>query len=230
MALESSGPDAARAYVDRARPTHPSLIDEAHLVDERFGIINIPNSVWIDETGVIVRPVEAAWPPADQERTTPPRPSPPAGAIGARMGAMMSEAGKILSDREAYVAALRDWVAHGEASAFALSRDEVVRRSGRRGVAEAVAAAEFELAQYFFRRDDLDTARPHFRRAHELQPDNWTYKRQAWSIEPSAIDGPLRRFWQGPMPGQESDWPYAGDWVQDAQAIGGANYYPRFQP
>ena len=230
MALESSGPDAARPYVDRAQPAHPSLIDEAHLVDELFGIVNVPNSVWIDETGTIVRPVEAAWPPADEDKPPTPRPAPPAGAVGARMGEMMTEAGKIVSDREAYVDALRDWVARGEASEFALSPEEVVRRSGLRGVEEATAAAEFELAQYLFRQDDLDSARPHFRRAHELQPGNWTYKRQAWSIEPSALDGPRARFWQGPMPGQESDWPYAGDWVRDAKAIGGASYYPRFQP
>ena len=230
MALESSGLDAARPYVDRAQPTHPSLIDEAHVVGELFGIVNIPNSVWIDETGTIVRAVEAAWPPADEDNAAPPRPEPLAGAIGDRIREMMTEAGKIVSDRKAYVAALRDWVARGGASEFALSRDEVVRRSGRRGVEEATAAAEFELAQHLFRQGDLEAARPHFRRAHELHPDNWTYKRQAWSIEPSALDGPLTRFWQGPIPGQESDWPYAGDWVRDAKAFGAESYYPRFQP
>ena len=229
MALEVSGPDAARPYVDRAQPTHPSLIDEAHLVDELFGVVNIPNSVWIDESGTIVRPVEAAWPPA-QEDGEQINPEPPEGAAGARIVEMMTEAGKIVSDRDEYVAALRDWVANGDASEFALSPDQVVERSGRRGVEEATAAAEFELAQHLFRQGDLASARPHFRRAHELQPDNWTYKRQAWSIEPSALDGPLTRFWQGPVPGKESDWPYAGDWVRDAQSIGGANYYPRFQP
>ena len=58
------GPDAARPYVDLAQPEHPSLIDIAHLVDERFGVVNIPNSVWIDEEGIIVRPAEPAWPSA----------------------------------------------------------------------------------------------------------------------------------------------------------------------
>ena len=230
MALEASGPNAARPYVTRAQPTHPSLIDEGHLVDERFGIVNIPSSVWIDERGTIVRPGEAAWPPADDDHAAPPRPDPPAGEIGDRIGAMMTEASKIVSDRDAYVAALRDWVANGAASEFALDADEVIRRSGRRGGAEATAAAEFELAQHFFRQGALGAARPHFRRAHDLQPDNWTYKRQAWSVEPSALDGPRSRFWQGPLPGHESAWPYAGDWVRDAQAIGGENYYPRFQP
>ena len=107
MALESSGPDAARPYVDRAQPTHPSLIDEAHLVDELFGVVNIPNSVWIDESGTIVRPVEAAWPPAEEDGEQI-RPDPPQGAAGERIVEMMTEAGKIVSDRDEYVAALRD--------------------------------------------------------------------------------------------------------------------------
>ena len=101
---------------------------------------------------------------------------------------------------------------------------------GSRVSSEATAAAEFELAQQLYRGGDLDAARAHFRNAHRLQPENWTYKRQAWSVEPSALEGPLARFWQGPLPGHEEDWAYDGDWVADANASGPANYYPRFRP
>lgn len=228
MCLDALGAEAARAYVERAKPEHPTLIDAAHLVDERFGVVNIPNGVWIDEAGTIVRPAEPAWPDA---------PEPP--AIGGeppqlppgRMGEMMAAAGQIVADRAPYVAALRDWVEKGAQSEFALSPDEVVARSGRRGVDEATAAARFELAQHLFRSGDLEAARPHFREAHRLQPDNWTYKRQAWSLEPSALEGPLARFWQGPLPGSEDDWAYDGDWVSDATSGGGpGQYYPRFKP
>lgn len=229
VALEASGPEAARPFVERAQPAHPSLIDESHTVDALFGVVNIPNSVWIDEAGMIVRPVEAAWPPPAADREAPPTAELPEGPVGHRMGELITEAGKIISDRDDYVTALRDWVAQGSESEFALSPDEVIERSGPRGTEEATAAAEFELASHLLQRGDLDAARPHFRTAHELQPDNWTYKRQAWSIEPSALRGPRSRFWQGPMPGEEEAWPYPGDWVRDAQAIGGENYYPRFQ-
>ncbi len=228
MCLDSMGAEAARPYVERANPEHPSLLDVAHIVDERFGVVNIPNSVWIDESGTIVRPVEGAWPDAP-EVPEPVEGAPPATAPG-RMGEMMAAAGKIVTDRAEYVAALHDWAEKGAESRFALSPEEVVARSGRRGVEEATAAAEFELAQHLFRADDLPAARPHFREAHRLQPDNWTYKRQAWSIEPSALEGPLARFWQGPLPGKEADWAYAGDWVVDATAGDPANYYPRFKP
>jgi hypothetical protein len=46
-------------------PNHPSLIDSAHVVDEMLGVINVPNSVWIDENGMIVRSAEPAWPDRD---------------------------------------------------------------------------------------------------------------------------------------------------------------------
>jgi hypothetical protein len=231
ICLDSIGVEAARPYVERAQPEHPSLIDVAHVVDERFGVVNIPNSVWIDEAGMIVRPAEPAWPGApdaanaDEGSAPPTPPEDPSG----RLAEMMEAASEIVHDGPTYVAALRDWAERGAASEFALSPDEVIGRSGRRGMEEATAAAEFELAQHLFRAGDLDSARAHFREAHGLQPDNWTYKRQAWSIEPSAFEGPLERFWQGPLPGKEADWAYDGDWVRDAKAAGPANYYPRFR-
>jgi hypothetical protein len=226
------GAEAARPYVERAQPEHPSLMDVAHRVDELFGVVNIPNSVWIDEAGTIVRPAEPAWPDAPEVAEAADDASPPPKAPElppGRLGEMMAAAGQIVTDRSAYLAALRDWVARGAESEFALSPEDVVARSGRRGVEEATAAAEFELAQHLYRSGDLESARSHFRSAHRLQPDNWTYKRQAWSLEPSAFDGPLARFWQGPVPGHEADWAYDGDWVSDAKAAGPANYYPRFR-
>ena len=51
-----------------------------------------------------------------------------------------------------------------------------------RGVAEATAAAHCELGQYRYREGRTQDAVRHVREAHRLQPDNWTYKRQAWSL------------------------------------------------
>jgi hypothetical protein len=227
------GPDAARPYIELAKPEHPCLIDVGHLVDERFGVVNIPNSVWIDEDGIIVRPAEPAWPDSPDVSDTPEVPADAGSAAelpAGRMGEMMAAAGQIVADRAPYVAALRDWVAKGPDSKFALASSEVIARSGVRGVDEATAAARFELGQHWARLGDLESARPHFREAHRLAPDNWTYKRQAWSMEPSALEGPMARFWQGPLPGTETDWAYESDWVRDATAGGAANYYPRFKP
>ena len=41
----------------------------------------------------------------------------------------------------------------------------------------------------------------HFREAHRLQPDNWTYKRQAWSLTAAGMhEGPRARLQQAQVP------------------------------
>ena len=158
-------------------PSTPPLIDRAHLVDELFGIVNVPSSVWIDETGMIVRPPETAYPrrPYFLDRVIPPDATP-------RQAARMAETKKMRVDAEAYMAALRDWVDRGAESRFALPPDEVLRRSRPRPIEEAIAAAHFELGQHLYLTGRTDDAIRHFREAHRLQPDNWTYKRQAWTL------------------------------------------------
>jgi hypothetical protein len=227
VCMDVEGADAARPWVEAARPTHPSLLDVTHALGEQLGVVNIPNGTWIDEEGVIVRPAEAAWPGA--------RPAPPDDAAAPpvempeRIATIMGHAARIVADREAYADALRDWVAHGADSRFALSPEAVIARSQPRDRARAEAAAHFELAQWLHRSGRHDAAVAHFRAAHERQPENWTYKRQAWELE-SRVGGAFDRFWQGPVPGREADWPYPGDWLRDVEAIGAEQYYPRFEP
>jgi hypothetical protein len=202
-------PEAARPWIERARPEHPSLVDSGHVVDELLGVVNVPNGVWIDEEGMIVRPAEPAFP----ERPAPPpwqdRPLPE--GISAHMRDVLLEARKIRIEPRKYTAALRDWVARGKDSAYALSPDEVVERSGQRGIAEATAAAHFELGQHLWRTGRADLAVPHWRAAHRLQPDNWTYKRQAWRLAD---------------PEQGRTDIYDSDWLSDVRKIGAENYYP----
>lgn len=198
--------EAARRHIERARPEHPSLIDQAHVVDELFGITNVPMAVWIDEEGTMVRPAEPAFP----ARPNYIGGAPPAG-LPPRLAEMLAEAGKIRIEPERYTAALRDWVAKGRGSAFALPPGEVIRRSRPRPPEEAQAAAHFELGQHFYRIHRTDAAVLHFRQAHRLQPDNWTYKRQAWSLA-DPLQGPTEL--------------YDGDWLTDVRKIGAENYYP----
>ncbi len=202
-------PEAPRQWIERAHPEHPSLLDSAHLVDELFGMVNVPNAVWIDEEGIIVRPAEPAAPsrPADEPRRS--RELPP--DTPEYLREVMAEARKIRLDSGAYTAALRDWVDNGAESRFALSPDEVIRRSGVRGSAEATAAAEFELGHYLWQHGRQELAPPHWREAHRLQPQNWTYKRQAW-----VLANPL----QGPTDLYDSDW------LTDTRKVGAENYYP----
>jgi tetratricopeptide (TPR) repeat protein len=206
VALDTGGAEAARSWIEAAKPEHPSLIDQAHLLDELFGIVNVPSGVWIDEAGMIIRPPEPAFArPSGAGRSTPPADVPP------RVAAMLEAASRIRRDPETYVAALRDWVANGAESRFALSPWEVIEHSRPRPLEEATAAAHFELGQHLHRTGRTEEAVPHFREAHRLQPENWTYKRQAWTFVDPA---------QGPTD------VYEGDWLADVLEIGPENYYP----
>ena len=201
--------DAARPYIDAAAPTHPSLIDRAHVVDELFGMVNVPNGVWINEEGMIVRAAEPALPGRNAEtesfRTLDVSKLPPATA------AVLLEARKIRTEPERYVAMLRDWVRRGSDSPYAHSAERVVARADDRSDAEARAAAHFELGQHLESAGDHAAAVGHWREAHRLAPANWTYKRNAWTLED---------------PHQGRTEAYDGSWFDDVQAIGAENYYP----
>ncbi|NKB42470.1 MAG: TlpA family protein disulfide reductase, partial [Ilumatobacter sp.] len=55
MSLELSGPGASRALIEAALPEHPALLDPTHQMSALFGVVNIPNVIWVDEAGMIVR-------------------------------------------------------------------------------------------------------------------------------------------------------------------------------
>lgn len=205
VALDSAGPDAARPWVEAARPEHPALIDEHHRLDELFGIVNVPSGVWIDESGVVVRPPEPAFAArpdwaegvgddaSDHQRRT------------------LALEQQLLVEAEKYVAAVRDWAEHGAASRFVLSADEVLARSEPRSRAESGAAAHFELGTHLQRLGHEADAVTHFKEAHRLHPENWTYKCQAWSF----VD---------PHLGPSAE--YDTDWASEVERQGVDRYYP----
>ena len=111
VALDMGGEQAAGPWIDLAKPEHPALIDEGHLLDELLGVVNVPTGVWIDEQGTIVRPPEPAFPGKAVIAELPiPKEAPP------RINEMMQEAAKMRIDPQRYVAALRDWADNGASS------------------------------------------------------------------------------------------------------------------
>jgi len=210
VALDARGAEAAGPWIDAAKPEHPSLIDAAHSLDALLGITNVPMGVWIDENGTLVRPPEPAFAPraVSFRDMKLPDDAPP------RLKEMLAEAAKIRVEPDKYIAALRDWVAHGPESRYALSPDEVVHRSLPRPFEVSLAAANFELGQHLHRSGEVDAARPFFREAHRLQPDNWTYKREAWSLV-DPLQGPTEH--------------YDGDWLSEIRKVGPENYYPKVE-
>src|SRR5262245_16678797 len=103
--------EAARSWIEQLKPNHPALIDSAHRVDELFGVVNVPNGVWIDENGTIVRPVE----PASPERVGPPEWQKMADHpdVPEQLRETLKLATRIKIQGSEYVGALRDWVKKG---------------------------------------------------------------------------------------------------------------------
>ena len=208
VALDVDGLKSAGRWIKRAKPEHPSLIDQSHKMDELFGIVNVPSGIWIDEDGMIVRPPETAYPGKVTQLEVIAKM--PAKDPDPYLIAQAEETMKMRVRPKKYYYALLDWVDKGAGSQYALSPDEVVERSRPAGREASEAAAHFELGQHLHRLGHEEGSIHHFREAHRLQPENWTYKRQAWSmVDPN----------QGP-----SDV-YEGDWVTDVRRLGPENYY-----
>jgi hypothetical protein len=231
--MELSGPEASRELIAAAAPEHPSLLDPTHQMATLFGVVNIPNVVWIDEAGMIVRPPEPGWPEA--RMALPPAMFDAIPELGRAPSAPTAPEGgpgqwDVLGsgqDRGAYGDAIRDWVHNGAASEYALAPDDVVERSQPRSADMSRGAAHFELANQLWREGDRAAAIEHFNECHRLQPDNWTYKRQAWSLlGRERIGGPYGQFVQAPVAGEEADWPFASDFTSDVLNTELGGYYP----
>lgn len=205
VALDTAGAVAARPWIEAARPQHPALIDEHHRLDELFGIVNVPSGVWIDEQGTIVRPPEpafSAYPDWEEDG---------AGEGPRYKQRIVALEKQLRVEHEKYVAAVRDWAEKGADSRYVLPPEEVVARSRPRGGGEALAAAHFQLGCHLQRQGHQNEAVRYFKEAHRLQPDNWTYRCQAWSFVAPDL-GPSAE--------------YDTDWASEVEKAGVDAYYP----
>jgi hypothetical protein len=115
-------------YARAAAPTYPNLIDEQHIVAELYNMNNVPMSVWIDERGQIVRPVEPAG-ATDGFRTMD--------RATFKMEKSVADQGRIA--RKRYVNALREWVATRDKREFTRLTD--AHRAGRYSLSSAMSAS-----------------------------------------------------------------------------------------
>ena len=172
VALDTRGPEAARPWIEAAKPTYPSLIDRHHVVAELYDMINVPNAVWINEDGRIVRPRETAgsadaFRKMDRTNFTIPK----------------EASDELRATRAGYLDALRDWARNGEKSPYALSEDEVLRRMAGANPDHALAATHFRMGEQLHEAGFAEDAQHHFAEAKRLRPESWSYKRQAWNLE-----------------------------------------------
>ena len=161
VAQDTGGEAAAGKWYDAAKATFTQLIDAQHYVSTAFQFINVPTGVWIDERGRVVRPGEPAW---NTDQT-------------------MKFGGKSLeTEGTAYLNGIRDWVRNGDKSSWVLSDAEFAKRVQPPSASAAEADATFKLAVWFHDRQQNELALKHWKRAQELNPDDWNYHRQEWSF------------------------------------------------
>jgi hypothetical protein len=195
VALDSR-PDAARPWIEAASPTYPCLIDRDHRVADLYQLVNVPQAVWIDEAGRIVRPPEPAGAYEGfraMDRAT--RRIPP--------DAME----KTAAAKRTYVASVRDWVRNGARSAFAF--DAAAARARLPVTSEAIVRAHtaFRLGQHLIRNGREAEGERLLAEASRLHPDSWAIWRQ------------------GAAP-NEQGLAAGADFWQRVDALGERRYYP----
>lgn len=163
-------------WARQAPPEYPCLIDAGHVVAELYGMYNVPQAVWIDEQGRIVRPVETAG-STDvtkiMDRTTFELPQ--------------EVKTKSVATRDAYVEALRDWAKNGANSRYVLTPGEVRKRMRGPSEADVEAANHVRLGRYLFGQGEIEAAKFHFREAVRLRPEAWNYRRQSMMLDADRI-------------------------------------------
>lgn len=160
--------EAARPHIEAAAPAHPSLIDGDHCVAGLFNMVNVPQCVWIDEDGRVVRPVETAG-VGENFRD----------GLDRETGAMAPEAAaRNAAIRVVYLDALRDWVANGPASRHVLDPKTARERVALPDDRVEEAHVQFRLAQGLLRRGRDAEAEAPIAKARELHPASWTIWRQ----------------------------------------------------
>src|SRR5689334_9897444 len=182
VAMDSGGGDDVRQWIEAAKPTHPSLIDVRHHVAELYDWVNVPSNAWIDEDGRIVRPNDPGFAGEYFRGMMEP---------GFDFKAMLAEYGRM---RDRYLDAVRDWVANGPSSRWALPAEEVRARLAPPNPDHARATALFRLGTLLHDQGRREDAQRAFAESKRLRPESWSVKRQAWHLEePGKSCGP--EFW-----------------------------------
>ncbi len=181
VAQESRGAEHARPWIEQAGSAYWQLIDVEHRLSDLYNLVNVPQAIWIDELGRIVRPPETAGSTDHFRRMN----------LETRTMAPEDQAARQAA-RQAYLDAVRAWVLTGE---HALPAREVRNRLPR--VTEEIAEAHtrFRLGVWLHAHGRAAEGRRHMDIASTLHPDSWSLWRQAADLdEVGKASGP--GFWQ----------------------------------
>ena len=158
IACDAKGAAAVEPFITAAQQRHPSLLDETLQIAELYDVRNVPTIFWIDENGRMVRANDPVY---AQRRNR--------------------DTGEVTINQE-YLDAVRNWVAQGAASPYVMDESRLGSRLPDLEFDDVAAAASFHLGRYLALSGHADDALIHFKKAHALRPENWTYKRQAWNL------------------------------------------------
>jgi hypothetical protein len=180
VAEESRGGEHARQWIEQAGAKYWCLIDTEHRVADLYGMVNVPQAVWIDEAGRIVRPAETAG-STDHWR----RRDPATGTMSAADQAAREAA------RQRYLDAVKDWVLTGK---HALDAVAARRRQPRITPGIAMAHAHFRLGVWLRGHGRAQEGDAQLAEASRLHPDSWNMWRQAADLdEVGRASGPTFR-------------------------------------
>ena len=180
VAEESRGAEHARQWIEQAKATFWCLIDTDHRVAALYGMVNVPQCVWIDEAGRIVRPPENAGSTDHFRRMD----------LTTRTLSDQDQAARLAS-RASYLDAVADWVRTGK---HALDVDTARGKLPRITPDMALADALFRLGVWLRRDGRADDAVPILQQASALHPESWNMWRQAADLDAvGKASGP--EFW-----------------------------------
>jgi hypothetical protein len=181
VAEESRGAEHARPWIEQAKAEYWCLIDVDHRLAALYGMVNVPQCVWIDESGRIVRPPETAGSTDHFRRMD----------LTTRTMSAEDQAAR-LAARAGYLDAVRDWVLTGR---YALNADAAKARLPAITVEMALADAWFRLGLWLRRSGRAEEAASAMAEASRLHPDSWNMWRQAADLEEvGKASGPA--FWE----------------------------------
>lgn len=168
VSFDTRAPDESRPWIQAAAPTYPCLLDPEHEVADLYNMVNVPNAVWIDEDGRIVRPSEAAG-TGDEFRTM-------------LTGIPPDDLARMVRRRERYIQAIRDWV-RGTAGDVVFTPEAAAARARAHTSDDALAFAHFRFATWLARQGRDDEAHAHLGEARRHKPESWAFRRQSWELE-----------------------------------------------
>jgi hypothetical protein len=169
VAEESRGAEHARQWIEQAKAEYWCLIDTEHRVADLYAMVNVPQAVWIDEAGRIVRPPETAG-STDHFRLMD---------LATRTLAPEHQAAR-LAARAAYLDAVREWVLTGR---HALRADAARARLPRITREIALAQAHFRLGVWLRLHGNAAEGDTHLAEASRLHPESWNMWRQSADLE-----------------------------------------------